>query len=144
MLHDFNTSTEINTQFLNHSKNFNSDIEFSIKVLCKANWPTEKNYSIYLPKSLEFWKKEFDDFYKKTSSNYKILEWVYSLCSLTIRLAFETKTYEISLSMYQATVLFLFENDQINFTIKEIAEKLSFPEEFCLKLVKSMVFNFYF
>lgn len=150
MLQDFNTSSEINAQFQNHSKNLITNIDFSIKVLCKANWPTEKSYPLYLPKELEFWKKEFEDFYKKTSSNYKMLEWIYSLSSLTIRMAFETKTYEITLSMYQATMLFLFEKDLIIFTVKEIAEKLNFPEEFCLKLVKSMViliklpYNYYY
>ena len=144
MLQDFNTSSEINTQFQTYAKNFNSSIEFSIKILCKANWPTEKNYSLFLPKSLDFWKKEFDDFYKKNSSNYKVLEWIYSLSSLTIRLALESKTYEVTMSMYQAALLFLFENYYINMNIKEIAEKLSFPEDFCLKLLKSMVFMIFY
>lgn len=143
MLQDFNTSSEINSQFQAFAKNFNTNIDFSIKVLCKANWPTEKSYPLYLPKELEFWKKEFDDFYKKTSSNYKMLEWIYSLSSLTIRMNFEAKTYEITLSMYQATMLFCFENESITFTIKEMAEKLNFPEEFCLKIMKSIV-NFCF
>ena len=72
MLQDYNTSTEINTQFQAQAKNFLTGIEFSIKILCKANWPTEKNYGLFLPKVLEFWKTQFDEFYTKTSSNYKV------------------------------------------------------------------------
>jgi len=139
MLQDYNTSSEINAQFQTQAKNYNTVIEFSIKILCKANWPTEKNYPLFLPKGLEFWKMEFDEFYKKTSSNYKVLEWVYSLSSLTLRMSLEAKTYDVALSMYQAAVLFLFESDKVSLSVKETADKLSFPEDFCHKLIKSMV-----
>ena len=51
----------------------------------------------------------------------------------------ESKVYEISLSMYQAAVLFLFEREINSLSLKETADKLDFPEEFCQKLIKSMV-----
>ena len=96
-----------------------------------------------MPKGLEFWKTQFDEFYTKNSSNYKVLEWVYSLSSLTLRMTLESKVYEISLSMYQAAVLFLFESEKNCLSLKETAEKLGFPEEFCQKLIKSMVRDFF-
>ena len=156
MLQDYNTSMEINTQFQAQAKNFLTGIEFSIKIFCKANWPIEKNYSLFLPKGLQFLRNQFDEFYKKTSSNnkvfnkfqtekflilrkIKVLEWVYSLSSLTLRMTLESKVYEISLSIYQATVLFQFESERDSLSLKEIADKLEFPEKFCQKLIKSMV-----
>lgn len=138
MLQDFNTSADINAQFHNQTKHLDTSIDFSIKILCKANWPSEKNHPLKLPKDLEIWKKEFDDFYKKISSNYKMLEWVYSLSTLTIRMNLASK-YDMTLSMYQAAILFLFETEKTSLTINQISEKLLFTEEFCLNLIKPMV-----
>lgn len=138
MLSDYNTSLDLTSQFKNYAKTYSSNVDFTIKVLCKANWPTEKSYSINLPQNLEFWKKEFDEYYKKNSSNYKILEWIYSLSTLTIRVNLKEK-YEITMSMYQALLILLFENDQTKYTIKEIKEVLGLPEDLCVKIVSSMV-----
>lgn len=138
MFNDYNTSLDLTTQFKDYSKTFHSNIDFTIKVLCKANWPTEKNYAINLPQNLEYWKKEFDEYYKKTSSNYKILEWIYSLSTVTIRVNLKEK-YEITMSMYQALLILLFENDQSKYTIEEIKKILNFPEDLFLKIVSSMV-----
>lgn len=54
--------------------------------------------------------EKYSSFYKKIKPNYR-LEWDHSLGTVTMYARFKTSRKELSLSLYQAVVLMLFNNE---------------------------------
>lgn len=82
-------------------------VDVHVSVLTSGFWPTNPVVEVKLPQELETWQQVFLDFYTKKYSGRR-LQWVHTLGSCVLRAAFPKGTKELSVSLFQAVVLCLF------------------------------------
>ncbi|KZT58431.1 hypothetical protein CALCODRAFT_432704 [Calocera cornea HHB12733] len=81
----------------------------NVMVLQHSNWPTYGLGQVILPKDMERSLSSFVRFYKSKHAQRK-LDWAHSLGTVTLTARFDAGTKELSVSLYQAVVLLLFED----------------------------------
>jgi len=93
--------------------------KMSVMVLKYSTWPFGKyEGTIDFPVEMSRSLAAFNAFYKKKHSNRK-LEWNHSLGTVTLGAYFESGEKELSVSLYQAIILLLFQNEN-KMSYKEI------------------------
>lgn len=94
----------------------------SVMVLQSSSWPYQpkEGREIDLPPQLLSNLEQFDKFYHTKHERHKI-DWYHSLGTVTLTARFPAGQKELSVSLYQAVVLLLFnEKDNLGYTeIKE-------------------------
>ncbi|TPX68598.1 hypothetical protein SpCBS45565_g03028 [Spizellomyces sp. 'palustris'] len=95
-------------------------IELSVNVLTQGYWPTYPPININLPDELSHCQDVFKDFYMHKHSGRK-LTWQNSLGTCILKSNFNKGKKELSVSLFQAIVLLLF-NDETHHTYTEIRE----------------------
>ncbi|KAG8987866.1 hypothetical protein FRB90_003097, partial [Tulasnella sp. 427] len=98
------------------------DDKFSAMVLKFSTWPFSKyEGTIGLPPEMSEALASFEEFYKLKHKNHK-LEWNHSLGTVTLLAQFDSGSKELSVSLYQAVVLLLFQHEN-KLTYKDILSK---------------------
>ncbi|SCU87323.1 LAMI_0D05622g1_1 [Lachancea mirantina] len=117
-----------------YEKKFRQDytvpVNFKANVLTTTCWPfrnTDSFQDIQLPETLERLKLDFENFFIKSHTG-RTLRWAYHLGSMDIGCQFAKDYYVISMSVYAATVLLLFETHS-QLTTEEIADLTCIPSE---------------
>ncbi|KAG8900346.1 hypothetical protein FRB99_006104, partial [Tulasnella sp. 403] len=87
------------------------DKKMSVMVLKFSTWPFPKyEGTVNLPPQMSQALSSFTEFYKQKHKNHK-LDWNHSLGTVTLMAQFDSGEKELSLSLYQAVVLLLFQDE---------------------------------
>lgn len=97
-------------------------VQVEVHVLQMNHWPTYKVDTLRLPEVFLALMSQFQSYYHAKTASRK-LQWVHSLGTVTVKATFEGKTYELSLSTYQAVILVLFNSTEA-ITVKDLSESL--------------------
>ncbi|GFH16841.1 CULLIN_2 domain-containing protein, partial [Haematococcus lacustris] len=90
-------------------------VDLQVSVLTSGFWPTYPLMEAKLPKELEAQQQVFLDFYMHKYSGRR-LQWYNSLGACVLRAAFPKGTKELSVSLFQAVVLCMFNDaDALSF-----------------------------
>ncbi|KIY45433.1 Cullin-domain-containing protein, partial [Fistulina hepatica ATCC 64428] len=94
--------------------------KLSVMVLQNSVWPfsVQKEATIDLPPAMQAELNAFELFYKSKHAN-RTLHWDHSLGTVTLKARFERGAKDLSVSLYQAAILLLF-NDQDGIPFEEI------------------------
>lgn len=95
-------------------------VELTVKVLTSGLWEYEKTAGSKLPRELLSCCEEFDAYYKQIHTG-RHLVWSCALGDCEIKTHGFAKSYMFVVSVYQASVLMLF-NDRESYLFKELAE----------------------
>jgi cullin-4 len=105
--------------------------DLSVNVLTTGHWPTFANQPVALPPELTRTLDRFRDFYASKHSG-RALVWQHSLDQCTLRSRFGTSRKELSVSLYQALILLLFNDlaDGETLSVEDItaSTKLAGPD----------------
>eukprot|EP01022_Parablepharisma_sp_SALTPOND_P004580 TRINITY_DN120587_c0_g1_i1.p4 TRINITY_DN120587_c0_g1~~TRINITY_DN120587_c0_g1_i1.p4 ORF type:complete len:369 (-),score=42.98 TRINITY_DN120587_c0_g1_i1:251-1357(-) len=104
LLQDYETSKLLNEQFV-------SSFELNLKVFSVANWPTVPESPIIYPQNLQTLKQSYDEFYKKHFPDRR-LTWLPSQSTVEIVTLYLSKTYYLTVTLYQFAILSLLEQDE--------------------------------
>lgn len=120
---------------------FVKEFEFTTLVLDKKHWPEipKQQNDINLNYFQHFLDK-FDEYYKSLDEKLKNhkLNWDnYSLHQLTIVGKFESGEYELSVNLYQALIINLF-NDRDQWDFKELVQETRFDTKFLKRVINSL------
>jgi len=114
-------------------------IESNVKVLCKAHWPTYKNFPLKIPLQLIDVQQSFTDYYN-SKNNFRSLEWIYSLSSIIVEARFEKGTHEVTMSMPQYVIISYLETKNDEASFNELLEETKLDEDTLKKNLHSMCF----
>lgn len=120
----------------NYLKSINEEAEqqkcrAEFNILTKSNWPTEEKVDIknLLPENLKSDLEGFEKWYIKNHEGRK-LAWQGNLGTVIVTMKYGEVVHDIEIGPYQALVLMLFEDLNVNqLTFKEINQKLGQHEE---------------
>ena len=102
-------------------------IEFTVDVLTNGHWPEQEAAACTLPPEMKDVTAKFEQFYKHKHQN-RNLKWLFQHGQVEIKPVFVTqKSYTLVTSVYQATVLFLFNKHQV-LTFNQIKEFSAIPD----------------
>jgi len=122
MFQDLTISRDTLREF--HSRHSDSESlcrQLSVMVLQRSAWPfTSRKHDIVLPPNMQADLSVYHRFYKSKHQNHR-LDWDHALGTATLKARFRKGPKDLSVSLYQAIVLLLFnDEDELGFkTIKE-------------------------
>eukprot|EP00698_Gefionella_okellyi_P004130 TRINITY_DN13866_c0_g1_i1.p1 TRINITY_DN13866_c0_g1~~TRINITY_DN13866_c0_g1_i1.p1 ORF type:complete len:812 (+),score=199.83 TRINITY_DN13866_c0_g1_i1:196-2436(+) len=128
MFKDIDLSHDIMTSFKQHARSQQKlgDIDMSVFVLTTGHWPNYKPVEITLPKDLLEYQEIFKQFYLAKYSGRR-LTFQNSLGTTVLRANFKKGRKELSVSLFQATVLLLF-NTTTTLSYQEIQTATNLEE----------------
>jgi len=113
MFQDIKVSEDLNNQFKDQQKLQNKEFTaeaVSIKILNIGAWArTSERVPVTLPRELEDFIPEVEDFYKSKHSGRK-LQWHHHMSNGTITFANKTGKFDLEITTFQMAVLFCWEN----------------------------------
>ncbi|KAG8824973.1 hypothetical protein FRC19_000658 [Serendipita sp. 401] len=119
------------------------DLNLSVMVLQHSMWPVAKKVSkpntgveIRLPSKMEEALNDYADFYRTRHGNRR-LTWAHYLGTATLRAYFPAGKKELSVSLYQATVLLLF-NERDEWSTEEIEDRTSLGTSDLVPTIQSL------
>ncbi|OSD05750.1 Cullin-domain-containing protein [Trametes coccinea BRFM310] len=96
--------------------------KLTVMVLQRSNWPfTARKNDIDLPSWMQEDLVDYTEFYKKKHQGRK-LDWDHALGTATLKARFSAGEKELSVSLYQAVILLLF-NDETTISYADIKEQ---------------------
>lgn len=108
-------------------------IEFDVKILTTAHWPSYKSFELKVPVEINNCIDDFSAFYsKQPQNNHKKLDWNFSMGTAILSAKVKDKQYDLVVSTYQMCILYLF-NFHPELTKEEICEHMGFDDETCKK-----------
>lgn len=116
MINDCNVSQRLSQEFKQLVSSKSSGLEnlpafeFCASVLTSGVWPSFTHDQAVLPGSVSAMMAAFVKVYERDKA-HRILEWMNSLGSVNIGGSFRGKEYSFHMSVFQALVLLLFDND---------------------------------
>ncbi|KAF8845530.1 Cullin-domain-containing protein [Paxillus ammoniavirescens] len=121
MFNDLALSREILREFHNRISETSSAQKLSVMVLQRSVWPfaTRKN-DVDLPPSMQVDLASYATFHKAKHQGHK-LDWDHSLGTATLKARFRAGIKDVTVSLYQAVVLLLF-NDETEIGYQAILE----------------------
>jgi len=144
MFQDIKVSDDLNVQFKEHlshqpSKQSLAD-SVSIKILNVAAWArTTERVPVTLPRELEDYIPEVEDFYKSKHSGRK-LQWHHHMSNGTITLSNPIGKYDLDVTTFQMAVLFCWENRRYDsLTLENLRLATELPETELRKTLWSLV-----
>eukprot|EP00163_Fabomonas_tropica_P030098 TRINITY_DN6688_c0_g1_i14.p1 TRINITY_DN6688_c0_g1~~TRINITY_DN6688_c0_g1_i14.p1 ORF type:complete len:450 (+),score=116.75 TRINITY_DN6688_c0_g1_i14:151-1350(+) len=122
MFKDIDLSRDIMASFKQSSKHQErlGDVELGVNVLTTGTWPAYVPMDIKLPDDIMRYQETFKEFYL-SKHNGRRLMWQSTLGHCVLKAKFATGKKELSVSLFQALVLLLY-NDYDNLTYEEIKE----------------------
>ncbi|KAJ7593925.1 Cullin-4B [Mycena floridula] len=109
----------------------------SVMVLQQRTWPfTKPESQIDLPLKMQDELNIFKALYK-TKHGSRVLNWDHALATVTMTARFRTETKELSLSLYQAIVLLLF-NEEDTLGLSDIAERTRLADDDLRRTLQSL------
>ncbi|KAF8527847.1 Cullin-4B [Hysterangium stoloniferum] len=135
MFKDLALSKDLLTEF--HEK-WSDEKTFSVMVLQYSCWPYQpkKGRDIDLPTSMLFSVERYSEFYKSKHKQRK-LDWFHSLGTVTLTARFPKGEKELSVSLYQASVLLLF-NNSIKLGYTEVQQQTNMGDEDLRRTLQSL------
>merc|ERR1719483_1378141 len=131
MFQDIKVSEDLNTQFKDQQKLLNKENtadSVSIKILNVGAWArTSERVPVTLPRELEDFIPEVEEFYKTKHSGRK-LQWHHHMSNGTVTFANKTGKFDLEVTTFQMAVLFCWENrrdDKISLENLRLATELS-------------------
>jgi len=113
MFKDLELSRDLLRDFHSKLDSTNSKSKLSVMVLQQSAWPfsvqKKGKGTLDLPPNMQTDLTAFTDFYKQKHSG-RVLHWDHSLGTVTMTARFKAKPKELSVSLFQAAVLLLFNN----------------------------------
>jgi cullin-4 len=114
----------------------------SVMVLQQGYWPfATPTQTVLLPTEMENALQTYRAFYKneKTIHNNRKLLWHYALCTATLTARFKKATKEFSVSLFQALILLLFNDEsKTSWSLAEIRESTGLEEEELKRTLQSL------
>lgn len=130
MFQDIKVSEDLNTQFKDQQKLANKNFlaeSLSLKILNVGAWArTSERVPVSLPRELEDYIPEVEEFYKSKHSGRK-LQWHHHMSNGTITFANKIGKYDLEITTFQMAVLFCWENrreDKISLENLRLATEL--------------------
>jgi len=130
MFQDIKVSEDLNNQFKEQQKDRDTKTgdSVSIKILNVGAWArTSERVPVTLPRELEDFIPEVEEFYKTKHSGRK-LQWHHHMSNGTVTFANKTGKYDLEVTTFQMAVLFCWENrreDRISLENLRLATELS-------------------
>lgn len=119
-------------------------VEFTSLVLTTGHWPQFKTLSdTVLPPLMQRCTQSFGEYYD-AKTNYRRLNWIYSLGTVIMKGMFNNKSYEITVSTPQAIVMLYFNSDSLGgeaggpLTFQQLQQTLNLPEDVLKKIMHSL------
>ncbi|XP_059648664.1 cullin-1-like isoform X2 [Cornus florida] len=123
-------------EYLSNNANANPGIDLTVTVLTTGFWPSYKSFDLNLPEEMVKCVEVFKEFYQ-TKTKHRKLTWIFSLGSCNINGKFDTKTIEMIMTTYQASVLLLF-NGSDRLSYQEIVTQLNLTDDDVVRLLHSL------
>lgn len=129
MFQDIKVSEDLNNQFKEQHKDRDTKSDsVSIKILNVGAWArTSERVPVTLPRELEDFIPEVEEFYKTKHSGRK-LQWHHHMSNGTVTFANKTGKYDLEVTTFQMAVLFCWEHrreDRISLENLRLATELS-------------------
>ena len=122
MMKDMQLSRDIQNEFVNSNQGTNliQETEFNIEVLSHGTWPSMEPPPLTLPRELMACADKFGVWYKHQNMN-KTLTWLYSNGQVEVGTLFTgAKKYQLTVNVYQASILCLFNQVGADITCAQI------------------------
>ncbi|XP_047316092.1 cullin-1 [Impatiens glandulifera] len=139
MVTDLTLAKENQTNFEEYQSNnpdANPGIDLTVTVLTTGFWPSYKSFDLNLPEEMVKCVEVFREFYQ-TKTKHRKLTWTYSLGTCNIIGKFDSKSIELIVTTYQASVLLLF-NTSDKLSYQEIVTQLNLGDEDVIRLLHSL------
>merc|ERR1711988_1115129 len=143
MFQDIKVSEDLNNQFKDqqkmHKKEFTAEA-VSIKILNIGAWArTSERVPVTLPRELEDFIPDVEEFYKSKHSGRK-LQWHHHMSNGTITLSNPIGKYDLDVTTFQMAVLFCWENRRYDsLTLENLRLATELPETELRKTLWSLV-----
>ncbi|KAI0651391.1 Cullin-domain-containing protein [Trametes meyenii] len=116
MFTDLALSRDLMQEFLEHRRRRGTDDstvqKLTVMVLQRSNWPfSARKTDVDLPRWMQDDLGSYTEYYKKKHQGRK-LDWDHALGTATLKTRFKGGEKELSVSLYQAVVLLLFNTDE--------------------------------
>lgn len=144
MFQDIKVSEDLNAQFKDHltyqAAKQNLADSVCIKILNVAAWArTTERVPVTLPRELEDYIPEVEEFYKSKHSGRK-LQWHHHMSNGTITMATSVGKYDLDVTTFQMAVLFCWENRRFEaLTLENLRLATELPETELRKTLWSLV-----
>jgi len=144
MFQDIKVSEDLNSQFKEHLSHQpakqNLADSVSIKILNVAAWArTTDKVPVTLPRELEDYIPEVEEFYKSKHSGRK-LQWHHHMSNGTITMVTQVGKYDLDVTTFQMAVLFCWENRRYeSLTLENLRLATELPETELRKTLWSLV-----
>lgn len=127
MLHDIDTSKDINQQFQSYLVNTKTSfsVQVMIQVLTQGCWPESEISKMRIPQTMQPIKDVFETFYRSKYQG-KVLNWLMSLGDAELNANYDKK-YSVVVSNYQFAILDLF-NKKNSYSFEELKTQLEMNE----------------
>ncbi|KAJ9696419.1 hypothetical protein PVL29_008573 [Vitis rotundifolia] len=123
-------------EYLSNNPIANPGIDLTVTVLTTGYWPSYKSSDLNLPAEMVRCVEVFKEYYHGKAQQRK-LSWIYSLGNCNISGRFDSKTIELVVSTYQASVLLLFNNsDRLSFS--EIMDQSNLGHDDLVRVLLSL------
>ncbi|RUS21786.1 hypothetical protein BC937DRAFT_91460 [Endogone sp. FLAS-F59071] len=139
MFKDIDLSRDIMTSFRNSKAHDQlHDIELYVNVLTQGYWPTYTPVEVVLPTQMAQYQEIFKNFYLSKHSGRRLM-WQNSLGTCVLKASFPNGVKELSVSLFQAVVLLLF-NDTSKHKLgyKEIRTLTNIDNKELLRTLQSL------
>lgn len=109
MINDLKVSADLSADFrtLNISNPSRPKFDFRVSIGTDSKWPETASHRVKLPHSLKVAQTKFEEFYKTKHANRK-LTWVPGRDALVVRGVFGDQITDLSVNLFQASILLLF------------------------------------
>ncbi len=125
---DMKNSRELTENFRKKEhKGVIKGVEMTVKVLTTGLWGEQKNSGCKLPEEVKACAGAFEMFYKQNHTG-KNLTWMAGQGDCEIKTTFALKPYTLLVTVYQTSILCLF-NQQPTYTFAQIKAQTGLPEE---------------
>lgn len=130
MIRDTQRSDDLTNEFRVFRISMSSSVDqlvgklnFRVTVGTSGKWPEAQSHNIKLARSLRAVQKRYETFYESGHAGRK-LQWAVGLDMLVMRGRFGRQQVELSVNMFQATILLLFnKDDEGKLTYKDLREQ---------------------
>ncbi|KAH7884113.1 Cullin-4B [Phlebopus sp. FC_14] len=137
MFNDLALSRDILREFHNRISGSSSAQRLSVMVLQRSVWPfAARKKDVDLPPTMLSDLNSFSIFYKNKHQGHK-LDWDHSLGTATLKAKFSAGPKDLTVSLYQAVVLLLF-NDESEIGYKQILEATRMEEAELKRILQSL------
>lgn len=135
MVNDFSVGNDLDRKWRAHLSKAKSEnsmveslkIEFSVQVLTQGFWPSQKPRELQLPSDMRCAKSTFDEWYREQHS-HRLLSWVYTLGDVVVKGTFGGRSYNMTMTAFQAIALLEFSCRNSSITFQDLCSQIGVDE----------------